>query len=161
MPPGSPWERNEDTTFDTSSLSWDTEDIAPQDEATVPETWDEGEEEASRTSSSEVWTTANEESTAGEEEDDSLPELVSGSEDSGYEFINTPKNQEQETEAKEEPNKDTSDKVKKDKQNDIDEEQELEDSIEFILNMEDPNYKEPEPCIGLTCPLTGEQYYVD
>ena len=27
--------------------------------------------------------------------------------------------------------------------------------------MEDPNYKEPEPCIGLTCPLTGEQYYVD
>ena len=41
-PPGSPWERNEDATFDTSSLSWDTEDIAPQDEATVPETWDEG-----------------------------------------------------------------------------------------------------------------------
>ena len=95
-PPGSPWERNKDTTFDTSSLSWDTEDIAPQDEATVPDAWDEGEEETSRTSSEEVWATANEESTAGEEEDDSLPELVSGSEDSGYEFLNTPTNQEKE-----------------------------------------------------------------
>ena len=42
---------------------------------------------------------------------------------------------------------------------DTDEEKELEESIEFILNMEDPNYE--EPCIGLTCPLTGEQYYVD
>ena len=105
-PPGSPWERSEDATFDTSSLSWDTEDISPQDVATIPETWDEEEEEASRTSSSEIWTTANEESTAGEEEDDSLPELVSGSEDSGYEFINTPKNEEQEIKAKEEPDKD-------------------------------------------------------
>ena len=36
-PPGSPWERDEDTTFDTLSLSWDTEDFVPQDEATVPE----------------------------------------------------------------------------------------------------------------------------
>ena len=85
-PPGSPWERNEDTTFDTSSLSWDTEDIAPQDDVTVPNAWDEGEEETSETSE-EVWATANEESTAGEEE-----ELVSGSEDSGYEFLNTPTN---------------------------------------------------------------------
>ena len=59
------------------------EDIAPQ-------------EETSRTSSEEVWATANEESTAGEEEDDSLPELVSGSEDSGYESLNTPTNQEKE-----------------------------------------------------------------
>ena len=72
------------------------EDIAPQDEATIPDAWDEGEEETSRTSSEEVWTTANEESTAGEEDDDSLPELVSGSEDSGYEFLNTPTNQEKE-----------------------------------------------------------------
>ena len=32
-PPGSPWEPSEDATFDMSSLSWDTEDIAPQDEA--------------------------------------------------------------------------------------------------------------------------------
>ena len=41
------------------------------------------------------------------------------------------------------------------------EEEQLKESINFILNMEDPNYKTPEPCIGLTCPLTGEQYYVD
>ena len=41
------------------------------------------------------------------------------------------------------------------------EEEQLEESINFILNMEDPNYKTPEPCIGLTRPLTGEQYYVD
>ena len=27
--------------------------------------------------------------------------------------------------------------------------------------MEDPDYKTPEPCMGLTCPLTGEQYYVN
>ena len=77
-PPSSPWEPSEDATFDTSSLSWDTEDITPQEEATVPERWDEREEEteASQTSTSEIWTTA------GEEDEDSLPELVSGSEDS-------------------------------------------------------------------------------
>ena len=34
-------------------------------------------------------------------------------------------------------------------------------TINFILNMENPDYKELEPCIGLTCPLTEEQYYVD
>ena len=56
----------------------------------------------------------------------------------------------------------SSEKVKGDNNNsDVDEEKKLEESIEFILNMEDPNYKDPEPCIGLTCPLTGEQYYVD
>ena len=43
-----------------------------------------------------------------------------------------------------------------------DKEAQLEEStINFILNMEDPGYKDPEPCTGLTCPLTGEQYYVD
>ena len=63
-PPGSPWERNEDTMFDNSSLSWDTDDIAPRDDVIVPDAWDEGEE-----TSDEIWTTANEESTAGEEED--------------------------------------------------------------------------------------------
>ena len=70
-PPGSPWERNEDTTFDTSSLSWDTEDVTLREDVTVPNAWDEGEE-----TSNKIWTTANKESTAGEEEDDSLPELV-------------------------------------------------------------------------------------
>ena len=48
----------------------------------------------------------------------------------------------------------------KDTNNDSEEKQ-LEDSIEFILNMKDPDYKDPEPCTGLTWPLTGEQYYVD
>ena len=101
-PPGSPWERSEDATFDTLSLSRDTEDIVPQDEATVPERWDEGEEEtkASQTSTSEIWTTA------GEEDEDSLPELVSGSEDSGYEFLNTPKAAPSEEKTEEEPEKD-------------------------------------------------------
>ena len=86
---------------------------------------------------------ANEESTAAEEEDDSLPELVSGSEDSGYEFLNTPTNQEEfrDTTAEEEPSEVTSEKTKRDINNDVDEERELEESIEFILNMEDPNYR--------------------
>ena len=43
-PPGSPWERNEDTTFDDSSLSWDTDDIDMRDDVAVPDAWDEGEE---------------------------------------------------------------------------------------------------------------------
>ena len=161
-PPCSPWERNEDTTFDTSSLSWDTEDVIPKDDATIPNAWDEGEEETSETSD-EIWTTANEESTAGQENDESLPELVSGSEDSGYEFLNTPTNNEKEfrdTTAEEEPSEVTNEKMEKDTDEDVEKERELEESIEFILNMEDPNYKEPEPCIGLTCPLTGEPYYV-
>ena len=142
-------------TFDSLSLSWDTEDVAQREDVSLPDARDEGEE-----TSDEIWTMANEESTAGEEEDDSLLELVSGSEDSGYEFLNTPTNNEKElkdTTAEEEP----SDKTKKDICDDVNEERELEESINFILNMEDPNYKEPEPCIGLTCPLTGEQYYVD
>ena len=42
----------------------------------------------------------------------------------------------------------------------VDKEAQLEEStINFISNMEDPDYKDPEPCTGLTCPLTGEQYY--
>ena len=129
-PPGSPWERNEDTTFDSSSLSWDTEDVAPREDVTVPDAWDKGEE-----TSDKIWTTAKEESTAGEEEDDSLPELVSGSEDSGYEFLNTPTNNEKEfkdTTAEEEPSDEMSDKTKKDISEDVDEERELEESIEFI-----------------------------
>ena len=62
----------------------------------------------------------------------------------------------------EEEKRDAKEKVKQNKDftNEKEEEQ-LEDSINFILNMVDPNYKDPEPCIGLTCPLTGEQYYAD
>ena len=77
-----------DTTYNDSSLSLDTDDIA------VPDTWDEGEE-----TTDDVYNTANEGSATGGEESDSLPELVSGgedsSEDSGYDFLNTPTNEEE------------------------------------------------------------------
>ena len=89
-PPGSPWERNEDTTFYDSSLSWDTDDIATRDDVAVPDAWDEGEE-----TTDEVYNTASEGSNTGGKEADSLPELVSGSEDSGYDFLNTPTNEEE------------------------------------------------------------------
>ena len=81
---------------------------------------------------------------------------MSGSEDSGYEFLNTPEVTPSEEKTEEEADKD----VRK-KRYEMTEEEDLESSIDFILNMEDPNYREPEKCIGLTCPLTGEQYYVD
>ena len=137
------------------SLFWDTDDIAPRDDIVVPDALDEGEETAD-----EVWTTANEESTAGEEEVDSLPELVSGSEDSGYEFLNTPTNDEKDfkaTAAEDKPN----DSDKRETSNNENQEEQLEESINFILNMEDPDYKTPKPCMGLTCPLPGERYYVN
>ena len=94
-PPGSPWERDADQTVDDSSLWWDTDDIA------IPDSWDVGEETAD-----DVYGTANEGSTTGEDEmehslpglHDSLPELVSDetetSEDSWYNFLNTPTNEE-------------------------------------------------------------------
>ena len=43
-----------------------------------------------------------------------------------------------------------------------DEEARMEElEMEQILDMEDGNYKPLTPCIGLTCPLTGEQYFID
>ena len=126
-----------------------------RDDVSVPDAWDEGEE-----TTDEVYNTANEGSTTGGEEADSLPELVSGSEDSGYDFLNTPTNEEEKdfkaTAAEDKPKEDSSNKDNYSEN----EEEELEESINFILNMEDPNFKAPEPCVGLTCPLTGEQYYV-
>ena len=92
------------------------------------------------------------------------------SEDSGYDFINESTNEEDKdfeaspegatetTEEKEEEQKEVN--THRDISDD-NEETQLQDSIDFILNMEDPDYKDPEPCTGLTCPLTGEQYYVD
>ena len=103
------------------------------------------------------------------ESEDSLPELVSDeadtSEDSGYAFLNTPPSDEdkdfvaeEKTKGEEEEKKETMYKAK-DK---ADKEAQLEEfAINFILNMENPDHKETEPCTGLTCPLTGEQYYVD
>ena len=84
-----------------------------------------------------VYNTANEESTSGGEEADSLPELVSGgedsSEDSGYNFLNAPTNEEEkdfeaaaEIEVEEKPKED------KDTYSENEEEQ-LEESINFIL----------------------------
>ena len=34
-------------------------------------------------------------------------------------------------------------------------------AIEQILDMEDGMSSKPIPLTGLTCPLTGEQYYID
>ena len=97
---------------------------------------------------------------------DSLSELVSGSEvsgseDSGYEFLNTPTNEEKDFKATAIEDKSKEDIANKDNCNSENEEEQPEESINFILNMEDPDYKTPEPCIGLTCPLMGEQYYVN
>ena len=88
-PPGSPWEKPEDRTFDTTSLSWDREDIR------VPDSWDEGEETTEDTANQAAEETSTMESrTEDTESEDSLPELVSDetdtSKDSGYAFLNTP-----------------------------------------------------------------------
>ena len=85
--------------------------------------------------------------------------LLSESEDSGdsgYEFLNTPEVTPSKEKTEEEADKD----VRK-KRYEMTEEEDLESSIDFILNMENPNYREPAKCIRLTCPLTGIQYYVD
>ena len=80
--------------------------------------------------------------------------------DSGYAFLNTPPSTEEE-----DANDDEKEEKEKKKQamyweiDRIDEEARMQEStIDFILNMDNPNYKEPEPCIDLTCLLTGEQY---
>ena len=85
-PPGSPWERSEDQTFDTTSLSWDTDDIQ------VPNSWDKGEEMTKESQTEET------------ESEDSLPELVSDeadtSRESGYAFLDTrPSTKEEDAEA--------------------------------------------------------------
>ena len=88
-------ERPEDQTFDTTSLSWDTEDIR------VPYSWDEGEEttEDMANQVTEEASTA-ESQTEDTESEDSLPELVSAeadtSKDSRYAFLNTPESTEEE-----------------------------------------------------------------
>ena len=109
-----------DTTYNDSSLSWDTDNIA------VPDAWDEGKE-----TTDDVYATANEGSTTGGEEtkpslpglDDSLPELVSDEEetskDSRYDFLNMPTNEEEKdfeaANEKKEENRDAEDKMKEKK----------------------------------------------
>ena len=151
-PPGSPWERDPNQTVDDLSLSWDTDDIA------IPNSWDEGEETAD-----EVNAQATEESnTEGDEEnesEDSLPELISDkadtSEDSGYSLLNKPPSAEDEDFGAAEKTKEEEAEEKKETMYKVidkaDKEAQLEEStINFILNMENPDYKDPEPCTGLT-----------
>ena len=153
-PPGSPWERFEEQTFNTTSLSWDTDNIH------VPNSWDEGEETTKATSQQEEAST-EESQTKDTESEDSLPELLSDEADtrgdSGYAFLNTPPSTEEDDAEAEEKDREE-EKVKMYKEIDkIDEEARMQEStINFILNMDNPDYKEPEPCVGLTCPLTGE-----
>ena len=156
--PGSPWERDPEQMFDASSHSWDTDDVA------IPDSWDEGEETAEEVNAQA--STEESQTEKDEKSEDSLPELDSDeadtTEDSGYVFLNMPPSTEDE-----DPEADK--KIKEEEKetlykgiDNVDKEAQLEEStIDFILNMENPNYKEPEPCTGLTCPLTGEQYYVD
>ena len=163
-PPGSPWERSEDQTVDTTFLSWDTDDI----DFPVPTSWDEGEEMTEEITKEMVKQTterssATESPAEDTESEDSLPKLVCDevdtTADSGYAFLNTPPSTEEEdangAEAEEK------EKKKQEMYREIDrinEEARMQEStIDFILNMENPNYKEPEPCIGLICLLTGEQ----
>ena len=129
---------HEDTTFDDSSLLWDTDDIAMRDDVPVPDAWDEGEE-----TTDEVYNTANEGSTTGGEEADSLPELISGSEDSGYDFLNTPTNEEEkdfEATAEEKPKEDK-DSYDKDNYSE-NEDGQLEESINFIQHGR-PRFQSP------------------
>ena len=142
----------------------DTEGIEFQ----TPTSWDEGEEtteETAKKTTEEAPTT--ESPTDDAESEDSLPELVSDdadtSMDSGYAFLNTPPSTE------EEDAKNTKDEEREKKKQAMykeidrrDEEARMQElTVDFILNMDDPNYTPPEPCIGLTWPLTGKQYYID
>ena len=117
----------------------------------------EGEETAG-----EVNAQATEESnTEGDEEnesEDNLPELVSDeadtSQDSGYSFLNTPPSAEDEDFGAAEKTKEEEAEEKKETMYKVidkaDKEAQLEEStINFILNMENPDYKDPEPCTCL------------
>ena len=130
-----------------------------QGEETTEDTANQAAEEASTMESR----------TEDTESEDSLPELVSDetdtSKDSGYAFLNTPTSTKEEDKDNAEAEERERKKKKQERYKEIDrvdEEARIQEStINFILNMENPNYKEPEPCIGLICPLTGEQYYLD
>ena len=74
-PPGSPWERSEDTTYDTTSLSWDMEEITF---GTPPTSWDAGEEKEEKPSADDT-----------EEEDDGLVILNTQTSDESNEETKT------------------------------------------------------------------------
>ena len=161
-PPGSPWERSEDTTYDTSSLSWDTEEITF---GMPPTSWDEEEEKP----------TDNKTSTGNSETDDSLPELVSDDteeEEDGFTILNTLVEREpraiRETSLEAMQQDGSNEEQKTDKERaqrnqkiieEIDRRDEKalmeELAIEEILDLEDGISRKPIPAI--MCPLTGEQ----
>ena len=157
--PGSPWERSEDQTIDTTSLSWETEEIQLQ----TPTSWDEGEETTKETKERTVTKEApkTEGPADDTESDNSLPELVSDdaetrADDSGYAFLNTPQSTEEEDANTEEEEKEKKKQAMYKEIDRIDEEARMQElTVDFILNMDDPNYKPPTSC------LTGEQYYID
>ena len=96
-----------------------------------------------------------------------MPELVSddaetSSDDSGYVFLNTPPSTEEEDANTEDEEKEKKKQAMYQYLDRIDEEARMQElTIEQILNMEYANYKPPTQCIGLTCSLTGEQYFID
>ena len=137
-------------------------------ELQTPTSWDEGEETTEETAKKITKEASTTESpTDDTKSEDSFPELVSDnadtSADSRYAFLNTPPSTE------EEDSSNTKDEEREKKKQAMykeidrrDEEARMQElTVDFILNMDDPNYKPPEPCIDLTCPLTGEQYYMD
>ena len=75
-PPGSPWEQSDDTTCDTTSLSWGTEGINFN---LILKSWDEGEEttEGTAEEAPKPEEITNETPDGDTESEDSLPELVS------------------------------------------------------------------------------------
>ena len=107
----------------------------------------------------EASTTTTESQTEDTESEDSLHKLVSDeadtTADSGYAFLNTPPSTKEEDVNDAEADEKEKKKQEMYKEIDrIDEEARMQEStIDFILNMENPNYKVPEPCIGPTLSL--------
>ena len=98
--------------------------------------------------------------------EDSLPELVSDEADttgdSGYAILNMlPSTEEDDAEAEEKDREEGKVKMYKEIDKIVEEARMQESTIDFILNIDNLDYKEPEPCTGLTCHCTGEQYYLD
>ena len=120
--------------------------------------WDEGEESTEEKKKPGAHRTA----TVKTESADSLPDLVSDDteeEDDGFMFLNTPLSTEEET-----SNDVEKEKKKQDMCKEIDSRDEeilMKELVEQILEMEDGISRKPIPLTGLTCPLTGEQYYID
>ena len=152
--------------YDTTSLSWDTEEITF---GTPPSSWDAEEEKPAD----------NRTSTGNSETDDRLPELVSNDmeeEEDGFTILNTPveseprairetspeamqqggSNEEKKTDEKwAQRNRKIIEEIDR-----RDEEALMEElAIEEILDLEYGISRKPIPAI--TCPLTGEQYYID